>query len=140
MSGTQENLREEYTNYFREMSNENLLQERDDVQKALEEFEKVDENFATLMRLEKNDDWKKFKEMYFVDEKKRLADALTSVAPFREETEKQLQQKMMSIRHLKMFMNNVEIESTGSGQAIKDLKERLELIDFVIDEKNIGDK
>jgi len=134
-----EDLKEQYTKYFREMEEDNLRQEICDVKDSLEEFRKVDENFAALMRLEENDDWKRFKEMYFTDEKKRLADALTSVAPFREETEKQLQQKLMSIRHLKLFMNNVEIESTGSGQAIKDLEERLEIMNFVAEERGFGD-
>jgi len=134
-----EDLKEQYTKYFREMEEDNLRQEICDVKDSLEEFRKVDENFAALMRLEENDDWKRFKEMYFTYEKKRLADALTSVAPFREETEKQLQQKLMSIRHLKLFMNNVEIESTGSGQAIKDLEERLEIMNFVAEERGFGD-
>ena len=129
--------REQYIQYFREMEPANLVIEKKEVEEALVEFEELDNKFAALVRLEENDDWKLFKDMYFKDEKERLSNALTSVNPFREETEKQLMQKLIGIRQLKLFFQGIEIEATGSGEALIQIKDRLEYINFVIDEKNL---
>jgi len=124
---------EQAMKFYSELDNNRLNKELEEYTKAIGEIKSSVNLFKSFIALEKNEDWKAFKDAYFKDEKDRLVNALTSTTPFRDETEKQLHEKITSIRHLKVFLVTKEIDSKNSEEQIKELTIFKNLIESELD-------
>jgi len=111
--------------YYDSMSLDALETEKKNIDEAIEEISILQRNFNALVSLSKNDDWKVFTEMYCDDERDRISSALTGTQSFRAETETQLQQKLLSIRHFKLFLRSAEAESANSEEQLAMFRESL---------------
>ena len=132
MSENQINVLEHLEAYYENATIDDIKRDIVETQKAIDELDEQNKTFKALENLEKNNDWIEFKDAYFKREKERISNALTSVSPFREETEKQLHDKLTSIRHLKMFINFIEIDARNNGELIKELEQRVKDLNIII--------
>jgi chromosome segregation ATPase len=109
---------------------EELNEEIEQCKEAIEEIHSVLEKDKALKRLEtENDDWKLLMEAYLTDEKDRIANVLTSTTPLREESENMLHQKLMSIRHFRLFMSGILTEAIHAEDRLKEFNERLDFLE-----------
>jgi hypothetical protein len=109
---------------------EEINEEINQCKEAIEEINSILEKDKALKRLESDsDDWKMLMEAYLADEKDRIANVLTSTIPLREESENMLHQKLMSIRHFRLFMSNILTEAVHAEDRLKEFNERLNFLE-----------
>jgi len=131
---------EELIEQYKDVSTEDIKADLEYANSELNDCKSIIDKFNALKALEDNENWKAFKEMYFKDEKDRIAAALTSTQKFRVEAELQLQQKLSSIRHLKMFIENIETQAITNEQFVEELTERVEQLESILEERENGRK
>ena len=138
MSTQEELTREEQAvAYYKELNDDALFFELNDFNESISEFEDATKLSSALLNLEENSDWKIFKDEYFKKEVNRITSALTSVSQFRDETEKQLHEKLTSVRHLKLFLINAEASSANAESGIADLTTFKNLIIDELDARDL---
>jgi hypothetical protein len=109
---------------------EELNEEIAQCKEAIVEINSILEKDKAIKKLEaENEDWKLLMDAYLTDEKDRIANVLTSTTPLREESEKALHQKLMSIRHFRLFMSSILTEAIHAEDRLKEFNERLEFLE-----------
>ena len=105
---------------------------------------------ATLASTPKEEDFGKdtvlgkFLEFYTVGEARRCSDTITSTMSLKKDTIELLQEKQISIRHLKLFIENIGTQREEMEQELKDNENTFIEIDngefdeSVLDNLNLG--
>jgi hypothetical protein len=94
------------------------------IKENLEEQKEIISKFKEIYGLEENKAWILLKDLYFKDERDRIANAITGSEPLNGSTIVQLQEKLIAIRHFKIFIQTLEQNAADAVQ----LKEEFEKI------------
>ncbi len=90
--------------------------------KAMAKQKEAIETFKAIYGLEGNDSWELLKELYFKKERDRIANAITGSEPLNGATIDQLQEKLIAIRHFKIFIQALEQDATYAKETLEDLQ------------------
>jgi chromosome segregation ATPase len=127
--------KQEIIEQYNESTIEDIKRDLNFLKEELKDVNNIILKHDTLLKLEDTAEWQDFKKMYFEDERNRVADALTSEQKFREEAERQLHEKLTSIRHLKLFLRNIETKAEHNKSFVEELKLRIEALEELLGSK-----
>lgn len=112
--------------------NKMALQEIAQLDEAIKEYSEVVKLEDSIKNLEKSDDWKAIIKAYIETEPERLSSVLSGTAPISIEVQQQLQEKLIAIRHFRLFISTILTESFHASESISTLKDRKKVVKATI--------